>query len=180
MPSFALVLSLLAPVALLAPVGVVSWHRTAPYRQGVPVLSDPMMSTRRTTSWTTYLALAGGLVVAGGGVVRGPPLGWAWLAVGAFVAGAGGLFRVRSLSIALDALAIDRPVRPRRLRWATIRAVVPPRWALGGWRLVAGDRTVTLMPSDLLGNERVLAEAIRRCDLGWSGGAWRKGPASRP
>jgi hypothetical protein len=180
--SLALVLSLIAPIVLLAPVGVVSWRRAAPYRLGtaLAIAQGPRVPARRRTSRTTYLALTGGVVVAGGGIVRGPPLGWLGLAFGAFVAGAGGLLRVRSLSANLEELEVDRPVRPRRLPWAAIRGVDPPRWPLGGWRLLADDGPVTLMPSDLLGNEWVLAEAIRRCSLVWSDGAWRSRAASHP
>ncbi len=90
-------------------------------------------------------------------------------------------FRDRVMEVAVDdrALLVYRARRsPTRLAWSEVLAVRAPRIPLGGWRVTTGDRSTTLMPSDVLGNEWVLLEVIRRAGLVRNGRRWiRSGDA---
>ncbi len=73
--------------------------------------------------------------------------------------------------------------RPFELPWGDLRMLRPPRWPLGGWRLMGDAGSRTLMPSDLLGQEWVLDAIIDRAGLRFGEGAWiracRQTPVSR-
>jgi hypothetical protein len=50
----------------------------------------------------------------------------------------------------------------------------PPSGPLAPWRIEAGDVAASLMPSDLVGHEAVLAAVVRRAGLAFERGAWRR------
>lgn len=187
----ALALSACAVLALaacgLAAVGMVSWRRTAPLRRALahparnPTHRDrpvegrgpvPPGPGRHGTSPSTFLAAAAGGAIGLGGLVlalseRGPPrLGLAIAALGAGVVGGGLTARVTALEVGRTALVVRYALRrPFVLSWVSCTAVRPPRWPLGGWRLLGPAGSRTLMPSDLLGLEGVLTTLVERTDL---------------
>jgi hypothetical protein len=92
---------------------------------------------------------------------------------GAFVLVAGTLGRVTTVTAGGCALTVRRACGGDAVvAWNGIRRVVPPRTPLGAWRIAGGGRSISLMPSDLLGRESTLAEAVRRGALRFDGRAW--------
>jgi hypothetical protein len=171
----------------LAAVGLLGWHRTRDLRDGrLPghaLRGDPRASAR--SSWTTWLA-AGVALAAGGATAAnlagGRPLSrllaaliLAWASV-ALVSGIRA--RVTGVSATASCVRIRYARRhPFIAAWPDLAAIVPPRWPMGCWRIrtmTEGSRT--LMPSDLLGAEDVLREAVARAGLRFDGRAWTNGP----
>jgi len=96
---------------------------------------------------------------------------------GALVTASGIRSRVTELEVRDDALVVHRAFRQRvTLRWARLRSLTGPRIPLGGWRLRGEARSITLMPSDLLGHEAVLEVAIERAGLRFDGRRWSGPP----
>jgi hypothetical protein len=94
---------------------------------------------------------------------------------GAFVLIAGIAGRVKAVSVSEGAFVVRRALLPERTAaYGEIRAVLPPRWPLGAWRIERGRGSVTLMPSDLRGAEATLAGAILQAGLDFRRGAWRR------
>ena len=94
---------------------------------------------------------------------------------GLLVAVSGLMARVVSVEVAPAGLAIRYSRRrPFELSWRDLRMVQPPRWPLGGWRLTGHEGGRTLMPSDLLGHEWVLATVVDRAGLRFGEGAWKR------
>jgi hypothetical protein len=167
-------LLLAGDVAALGAVGTIVRRRTRAVRRGTLAGPRPSWGERRT-SRTTHLAWAGGAAaglwaVSLGGIAA-PALG----AAAAFVAATGVAHRVIRLDVAPDGLTVHYAARAARcVHWDRCRSLRPPRGPLGAWRIDAGDVVATLMPSDLLGNEPVLAEVTRRAGLAFGRGAWRR------
>jgi hypothetical protein len=84
---------------------------------------------------------------------------------GCLIAVSGFRSRVRALGVRGPDLVVLRAGRPPFvLAMEAVTTLQPPRMPLGGWTVRAGARRITLMPSDLWGNEDVLdvlAGAIR-------------------
>ena len=163
-------------MAALAAVGGVSWRRTTPLRRG----HDPPDAWGRPrverSSIATWLAAAAGIAVIGASALSpGWPQGLrlcagAW---GAFVLTAGVLGRVTAVAAGRSTLTVRRARGADAvITWDRIRQVVPPRTPFGAWRIAATGRAISLMPSDLLGREWTLAEAVRRGALRFDGRAW--------
>lgn len=134
--------------------------------------------SRRSTSATTWLAAAasGALACAaalapgGGGAGR-----WVLVAGSLFAASAGVGQRVTAVEVTREGLVIARASGTgQRAEWAGIRELRPPRWPLGRWQVRSGTEAISLMPSDLLGGEDALTEIVRRSDLGFRRGRWRR------
>jgi hypothetical protein len=89
------------------------------------------------------------------------------------VAFSGFTARVGSLDVAGGGLTVRYAARrPFEVSWSDLRELRPPRWPLGGWRLIGEAGSRTLMPSDLLGQEWVLHAIIDRAGLRFGEGAW--------
>jgi hypothetical protein len=121
-------------------------------------------------------------VVAGSG--RGPPADIGLIVVGCLVAALAWAGRVTGFVAGDTALAIRyRARRAFVAPWADVLELVPPRWPLGGWSLAVafGSRVArrVLMPSDVLGNEALLALVIERAGLSFDGRRWTRPPALR-
>ena len=89
------------------------------------------------------------------------------------MAASGFAARVGSLEVAGGGLTVRYAARrPFEVSWSDLRELRPPRWPLGGWRLIGEAGSRTLMPSDLLGHEWVLDAIIDRAGLQFGEGAW--------
>jgi hypothetical protein len=168
-------------VAGLAATGLVVWRRTAglrsPRLEAAGLAARPAVCGR--SSRTTWIAAGGGGGVALAGVAMtvgrvGSGLGGAAVVLaGVLVIGTGLRDRVVELAADERALLVRRARRPAtRLAWSEILALRGPRTPLGGWRVLAGKGSATLMPSDVLGHEWVLRETVLRaglvrCRRGW-------------
>ena len=184
-------MELLVPVAAfwalvlgLCGTGLISWRRTRPIRAGLAATELALPIAART-SRSTFLAASAGATVALAGAVRvarGPPFPVA-LTLAAFgigVAAAGVWARVSEIDVEESGLAVlYAGKRAFRMPWAECRALRPPRWPLGGWRLEAEGGTRVLMPSDLLGNEDLLDLVVLSVGLSFDGRAWRRACLSR-
>src|SRR5262245_21124282 len=169
---------LVADVLALGAVGLVVWARTDDVRRGALPAALPRPDPwRRRTSSTTHLAWAGGAVAAwwgwsaaGVGFVR------AALAIGVtFVLAAGALLRVTGLEVDDRGLTVRYAARrPRRIRWDECRALRPPAVPQAAWRIVGATGSISLMPSDLIGNEALLADVVRRSGLRFERGTWSR------
>jgi hypothetical protein len=160
-------------VGILVTLGSLSWRRSHGLRMGRPIREPgsarpgPAAELRPASGWT-YVAGASGLAAAGcaiawiaGGDVARLAVGGA----GCLIAVSGFRSRVRALGLRGPDLVVLRAGRPPFVvALEAVTALEPPRTPLGGWTVRAGARRITLMPSDLWGNEDVLdllAGAIR-------------------
>jgi hypothetical protein len=169
-------------VAALIAVDVIAWRRTRPLRTGdLPPRAGRAMPREVRSSRTTFLAGTAGVLLMACGLTSA--LGWGSLvliAAGAFVAVTGLAGRVRMIGIEGTGLVIRYAARPSvRLPWAAVSGIRAPRTPLGGWRLIRIGRSHSLMPSDLLGNEWLLVEAIRSTGLLRHGRRWMR-PSATP
>jgi hypothetical protein len=183
----ALAAAIAGSAGLLA-VGLISWRRTSALRRGRPALRPGRPDAcaagdRAGSSRATFLAAWVGASVAASATARlgapdgaaGTALCIAALAWGLVVVVAGLVARVVSVTADTTGLRIAYAARPdRSISWSRIIAVVPPRWPLGAWRIRSPDGAPGLMPSDLLGNEDVLAAAIRCAGLRFDGRSWMR------
>jgi hypothetical protein len=164
-------------VAALAGIGIVSWRRTSALRRGIrPAPGDVRPPAGGRTSPATSLAGAAGVIVAALTLSAGAPpwltaVGLAWagtIAVGGFA------WRVTRVEATATALRIHVAARPPfEATWDDVRTVRPPRTPLDGWRFETAVGARTLMPSDLLHHERVLAVALASSGLRFAGRRWR-------
>jgi hypothetical protein len=168
-------------VAGLVATGLVAWRRTAGLRSSVhgrvrPTGRRPGAGPSSRTTWIAAgggmgLALAGLATILGG--ARDGVLGPAMALAGGLVFVSGLRDRVVELVVDDRGLLVVRAGRPAtRLAWSEIVALRPPRTPLGGWRVLAGKGSATLMPSDVLGREWVLGEVVVRAPLVRDGRAW--------
>ena len=68
-----------------------------------------------------------------------------------------------------------RAILPDRLAgWSRVRRLTPPRTPLGAWRIATADETISLMPSDVLGAEALLAALVVRAGLSFDGRRWHR------
>jgi len=101
------------------------------------------------------------------------------MAPGAFVAVTGFAARVVALESTGRGLVIRYAARRSFfVPWSGCVELRPPRTPLGGWRVSARGGSRTLMPTDVLGHERMLAALVTGSELVFQGGAWRARPAS--
>jgi hypothetical protein len=173
----ALVLATLGLVILWG-AGVVVWVRTRHLRRGtaeVPAGSFPA----RTSATTLIPGLTGVMVMlAGIGMIRsgrGGVVPWALATAGTLVGGSGFRARVTRVEIHPQGLVIRYRGRPPfEAPWGTCRALVPPRWPPGGWTIVTRHGRRRLMPTDVLGQERVLDLVVARSGLRFRRRRWRR------
>ncbi len=183
----------------LVAIGMSSWHRTATIRGGTagpgssrvgpgatgtapevaPVRVRTSVSTLLPALCGFALAFAGILLVSGHRGRGLPPAGPGLVLAGAAVAWAGLVARVTGLEADGEGMTIRYRARSEvMLAWACLVSLDPPRWPLGGWTVRArasGSRRSyrrVLMPSDLLGAERILAMAVEQAALRFDGRAW--------
>lgn len=165
----------------LLAVGLASWRRTRALRTGSVPLVVPVRALGGRSSPTTHLAAMGGLFVtalAARRILAGAkPVGpWVALAaIGCFVLYSAVRSRVRSIAASADGITI-RYARGRSttMAWSDCRGLRPPRTPMGGWRLARPSGVVTLMPSDLLGLEAVLASVVVLGGLAHESGRWSR------
>jgi hypothetical protein len=165
----------------LVAVDLVSWRRTGPIRRGETVSVGDASGCRRTSP-TTWLAAATSAALAAGAALApgtGGAARWLIVAGAAFATVTGVTGRVTEVGVASDGLVVRRARAPeQRAPWAGLREVRPPRFPLGRWQIRSEGGAISLMPSDLLGGESALAVVVRRSDLAFDRGRWRR--ASRP
>jgi hypothetical protein len=168
-----------AVLAALWPTGLISWRRTRALRGGRSARPAVPPAAARSSP-TTWLAGAAGVAVTGWGALSLPDAPFAGvvaIAAGALVAASGIRSRVSRLEVRDDALVVHRAFRtPITLGWTRLRELRGPWTPIGGWRLRGGTRRVTLMPSDLLGNEAALDAVIERAGLRFDGRRWTRPP----
>ena len=81
--------------------------------------------------------------------------------------------RVTGLAVGPDALVVSYAARPPfAIAWSDFVALRPPRWPLAGWGLVGAGTRRTLMPSDVLGQERALESIVGFADFVFDGRNW--------
>jgi hypothetical protein len=165
-------------VAALLSVNVVVWARTSDMRSGRPERGPVRSGFSRTSAFTCLAGLAG-VAVAGAGIgILAERPGWLGLGVagaGTFVAVAGLAARVSGLDVTDVGLTVHYAARrPFSLSWTECLELRAPRTPLGGWRVTGSVRSITLMPSDVLGLEWVLREIVVRAALSYDGGAWSR------
>jgi hypothetical protein len=178
MPIFVLIAFFLLVSTLLG-VGLVSWRRTRPLRQGsIPQARDPPGCASFSSSRTTLLAAVAGISAAAWGgaaavdmrLFQAVPL----IGLGLFVAIAGSVARVTGFHLdqeRLDVLFAGRPARS--VAWSSLLALKPPASPFGGWRVTDGyGMRSTLMPSDLFGHEEILGLIVVRARLRFDGRSW--------
>src|SRR5205823_4960392 len=74
--------------------------------------------------------------------------------------------RVTELVAMPGGLVVRRAALRGRVALAVrVRQVVPPRWPLGAWRIVGDGPAISLMPSDVLGSEGLLAALVGAAGL---------------
>jgi hypothetical protein len=155
---------------------VAGWRRLAPLRRGeVP---EALPAARRRSSATTWLAAVAGAGTVGVACSATDWPGWARVALAlwaAFVLVSGVTGRVTGVLVSDGSLVVRRALLPERTAACReLRAVVPPRWPLGAWR-IEGDRgSATLMPSDVRGSEATVTAVIIGAGLRFRDGAWRR------
>ncbi|MFN2590843.1 MAG: hypothetical protein ABR518_08750 [Actinomycetota bacterium] len=167
-----------ASVASLWAISVAEWVRTAGLRRGRPPREPAIHRSMRTSS-VTWLPAAAGAAIAGLGAatLSDPWRGCGLILSGGGIAAAGVVTRVTAVEAGPDAIVIRYLARSAfRLPWNECRAVVPPRWPLGGWRVLGHGRGRALMPSDLFRHEDVLATVVQAAGLRFRDGAWRRPP----
>jgi hypothetical protein len=96
------------------------------------------------------------------------------MAPGMFIAVSGFAARVVALASTVEGLVIRYAARrPFLVPWSGCVELRPPRTPLGGWRLSTRRGSRTLMPTDVLGQERVLDALIMGSGLVFQGRSWR-------
>jgi hypothetical protein len=168
-----------------APMAIRERASRAPSPARTPLQREPAAGTQGrpdllvTTGLATHLAWILGSLLALAGVTSpggGKPLGAGFVLAGSFVALAGLWGRVTSIQVGPAGVLVRHAVRrPLFVGWTEGPiSLSPPRAPAGGWRLRGGrgSRAVAFMPSDLLRNEAILGEIIRRAGLRWEGRAW--------
>jgi hypothetical protein len=96
--------------------------------------------------------------------------GGAWAG---FVLGSGIAARVTGFAAGPRGLLVQRALLPDRLAgWSLVRRLTPPRTPLGAWRIATAHETISLMPSDVLGAEALLAALVVRAGLSFDGRRW--------
>jgi hypothetical protein len=185
----ACVIVFVASLLALSATNLVVWRRTVGRRRGrsPPPRHSSIGSVWAVTSRVTWLPGTAGLGTAGAGLLaleRSWVVGGALAAWGTFIAASGFGGRVAGLEIADTGLTVRFGHRPSfTLAWADCTELLPPRTPFGGWKFVGRGSFATLMPSDLIGLEWVLDEAVRnsRLQFGertWRGSARQGGPIS--
>lgn len=159
--------------AALTAAGGLSWSRTRRLRAGgLPTTGPGGAPGPPATSRATHLAAGCGWCVAALGALapwspQGRLLLVAW---GAAAAAAGTIGRVTSLRAGPSGLDVGYRGRAAfRPSWSEVTALRAPRWPLGGWRVDTARGARTLMPSDLLGHEHLLATVVARGGLRFDG-----------
>jgi hypothetical protein len=162
-------------VALLA-IGMKSWRRTGPLRHGRASPPQGRPRSHHTTSRATALAgLSGGTIVLWGAcsAAMGHASACLLIAYGLFATVSGCRSRVTELRVDATGLVIGCAHRHAfSADWGDCSALVPPRSPLGGWRIEARSGARTLMPSDLLGHECVLAVIVGWGEFRFDGSRW--------
>jgi hypothetical protein len=103
------------------------------------------------------------------------------MAPGAFIAVSGFAARVVALESTGRGLVIRYAARrPFVVPWSGCVELRPPRTPLGGWRVSAVGGSRTLMPTDVLGHERILEDLIVGSGLVFRGHSWRAPAALAP
>jgi hypothetical protein len=158
----------------LVAVGIRSWQRTAPLRRGLSP-PPPVRATTRS-SQTTRLAAWAGVGAAGWGLLLlldGRSVGALVVLWGGAIVVSGVWSRVTSLVVDRAGIVVRYAARtPFAVDWANLRSLRPPRWPLGGWVLVGHGTRRTLMPSDVLGQERLLASIVGFAGFVFDGQNW--------
>ena len=173
----------LAACLALAAIDLVSWRRTASLRSGQPSFTKSSPRGRLRSSSATFLAALGGTLALAWGVgalaarrLEATP----FLLAGAFVVATGLTSRVTGIDVDGAGLRIRYAAkRSHFVPWASLRSLYPPRTPLGSWRVDSGSNSVSLMPSDLFGHERVLDVAVILAALAFDGHAWRRRAGQR-
>jgi hypothetical protein len=180
-------------VALLV-VDAISWHRTRGIRTGSSSSAtqptsrgpppNPVVGSRYgRASPTTWLAGAAGLWSAAYGATTPSGIRWtsrALIAAGGFILLAGLIGRVRTVRAERAGVVVHYAGRRRlTLPWAACQELRPPRSFVGGWRVIGTGGSGSLMPSDLLGNEWLLAAIVDSARLSFSGRSWVKEPSEQ-
>jgi hypothetical protein len=175
-----------AAFVALSVLDAISWRRTRGMRVGHASLAGPTdrappphaVSAGRDarTSRTTFLAGAAGLWAMAYGATTPGGIGWtSWaiIVAGGFIAMTGLTGRVRVLRAGQTDLVIRYAARPPLvMSWTACRELRPPRTFLGSWRVIGAGRRRSLMPSDLLRNEWLLAAIIGSARLSFTGRSW--------
>jgi hypothetical protein len=173
-----------ASVVALFAIDSVSWARTSSLRDGARLSPWTAHLTHRrvhrTSALTLLPALAGATLGLAGVAslafrprAARSPVAALCIAAGVLVTEVAVRKRVTSIELGSGEMAVlYARSPPRRLPWSGWRAVRPPRWPLGGWRLVSNGHGVTLMPTDLWGLERILERAILTAGLRFDGRDW--------
>jgi len=177
-------------LAALSVVGWTTWRRTRPLRRGADPPATAPPATDAGSSRTTFLAAwIGAWVAVGAAAARFAQAGVRAGSAAAVIVGLCGAFvlvdglrsRVTCVAATGDRIRVGYAARPAwSPRWVDVIALTPPRWPLGGWRVRALAGSRTLMPSDLLGREHVLALAIAAAGLRFDGRAWIARAARQP
>jgi hypothetical protein len=114
-----------------------------------------------------------GVALSGSGLsVPARVAGGAWAA---FVLTSGIAARVTGLTVDTRGLVVRRALLPDRpAGWSHVHRLTPPRTPLGPWRIVTAEETISLMPSDVLGAEALLAALVVRAGLSFDGRRWHR------
>jgi hypothetical protein len=174
--------TLAACIIILLRVGLSCWRRTARLRCGdaaaLRLQPRTPVAGGRTSMLTYAPAIAGVAVVAMcalAAISMAHPFVALGLAAGGFVVAVSGLWgRVTAINFNQDGVIVHYAWRgPFSVRWTECSAIRPPRWPLGGWEIRRADgHARLLMPSDLLGLERLLAQAVARSHLVFDRRGW--------
>lgn len=164
-------------------VSIAGWVRTGGLRRGMCgsglIREHHPLLARVSTSHATFLpGMAGGLIVMIAGLQTAAYTSVPSIALGVVGAGItwmGFAARVASLEFGPSGMAVRYAARsPFTLAWDDVTTLAPPRWPLGGWRLVGSKGSRVLMGSDLFGHEGLLATVIDAAGLRFENGAWRR------
>jgi hypothetical protein len=165
--------------AALWGAGVRSWRRTAAVRRGHDAVPSAPVGYHPSSRTTWLASAAGAAIVAWGSwsLGTGGLPAFAAIGAGALIAISGIRSRVAGLEVGPDRIVVHRAGRPTFLApWNAVTRLRRPRTPIGGWRLEVHGRSITLMPSDILGNEAVLALIIERSGLRFDGRCWSAHP----
>jgi hypothetical protein len=180
-----------ADLVVLLVVDALSWRRTRAMRTGwasksawptnrAPPAILLLGSKEGRASRTTFLAGSAGLWAIAYGATTPRGIGWTSLTLmvaGEFIAMTGFMGRVRIVAAGGAGVVVRYVARPSFvLSWAAVQEVRPPRTLLGCWRVIGSSRSRSLMPSDLLGNEWLLAAIIASAGLSFSDRSWVRDP----
>jgi hypothetical protein len=122
------------------------------------------------------------VALAGVGLLRVGRTGlvpWLLATVGGAAAASGFRSRVTSVEVRDGGLLVRYRGRPSFVAsWDRCRALLPPRWPPGAWTIVTEGGRRRLMPTDVLGQERVLDILVARSGLRFDRRSWRPPPVS--